>query len=179
MVVDDEASIVVLIDRPGRRANPSSSAFASFRSSVSKPPVNRPYTGASSSRACCATSRGGASGPRRQAVTLIPDRDGVAARHVLRLRLRQLRSPPTRCSRAPSACASALGVPCTSTLHCPDCDRIAPVRGHYWAGASKRSIARGSHAYDADSLIQVQDNAHVWQSVTLPQCALLTKHSTA
>ena len=47
VVADDEASIVVLIDRPGRGearygANPSSSAFASFRSSVSKPPVNQP-----------------------------------------------------------------------------------------------------------------------------------------
>jgi hypothetical protein len=31
-------------------------------------------------------------------------------------------------------------------------------------------IARGTHAYNADSLIQVQDNAHVLQSVTLPQC---------
>ena len=37
----------------------------------------------------------------------------------------------------------ALGVPCTLPLHCPDCDRIVPVRSHYWAGASKRSIARG------------------------------------
>ena len=47
--------------------------------------------------------------PRRQPVTLIPDRDGVAARGVLRVRLRQLRSPPTpMLSRAPSACASAL-----------------------------------------------------------------------
>ena len=118
--------------------------------------------------------------PRRQPVTLIPDRDGVAARHVLRLQLRQLRSPPTpMLSRAPSACASALGVPCTSPLHCPDCDRIVPVRGHYRAGASKRSIARGMAAYDADSLIQLQDNAHARQSVTLPYCALLSNNSTA
>ena len=47
VVAEDEASIVVLIDRPGRRearygANPSCSAFASFRSSVSKPSVNQP-----------------------------------------------------------------------------------------------------------------------------------------
>jgi hypothetical protein len=34
-------------------ANSSSSALASFRSRVSKPSVNQPYTGASSSRACC------------------------------------------------------------------------------------------------------------------------------
>jgi hypothetical protein len=33
-------------------ANSSSSAFASFRSSVSNPSVNHPYTGASSSRDC-------------------------------------------------------------------------------------------------------------------------------
>ena len=39
--------------------------------------------------------------------------------------------------------ASALGVPCTLPLHCPDCDRIVPVRSHYWAGASKRSICKG------------------------------------
>ena len=37
----------------------------------------------------------------------------------------------------------ALGVPCTLPLHCPDCDRIVPVRSHYWAGASKRSICKG------------------------------------
>src|SRR6516164_5651690 len=34
-------------------ASASSSTFASFRSRVSKPSVNQPYTGASSSRACC------------------------------------------------------------------------------------------------------------------------------
>src|SRR6478672_1776665 len=34
-------------------ASSSNSAFASFRSRVSKPSVNQPYTGASSSRACC------------------------------------------------------------------------------------------------------------------------------
>ena len=34
-------------------ANSSSSALASFRSRVSKPSVNHPYTGASSSRASC------------------------------------------------------------------------------------------------------------------------------
>ena len=34
-------------------ANSSSSALASFRSRVSKPSVNHPYTGANSSRACC------------------------------------------------------------------------------------------------------------------------------
>ena len=34
-------------------ANSCSSAFASFRSRVSNPSVNHPYTGASSSRACC------------------------------------------------------------------------------------------------------------------------------
>jgi hypothetical protein len=129
-----------IVQGGGKRygANPSSSAFASFRSSVSKASVNQPYADASGSRACCATSPSGASGPRRQPVTLIPDRDGVAARHVLRLPSRQQRSPPTpMLSRAPSACASALGVPCTSPLHCPDCDRIAPVRGHYRAGASE------------------------------------------
>ena len=84
-----------IVQGGGKRngANPSSSAFASFRSSVSKPSVNQPYTDASSSRACCATSPSGASGPRRQPVTLIPDRDGVAA--VLRLPSRQQRSPPT------------------------------------------------------------------------------------
>jgi hypothetical protein len=38
----------------GRQAcSSSSSAFASFRSRVSKPSVNHPKTGASSSRACC------------------------------------------------------------------------------------------------------------------------------
>jgi hypothetical protein len=37
--------------------NSSSSAFASFRSRVSKPSVNQPYTTASSSRACCVLSR--------------------------------------------------------------------------------------------------------------------------
>src|SRR5262249_1541088 len=34
-------------------ASCSSSAFASFRSRVSKPSVNQPYIGASSSPACC------------------------------------------------------------------------------------------------------------------------------
>jgi hypothetical protein len=34
-------------------ANSSNSALASFRSRVSKPSVNQPYTGASRSRACC------------------------------------------------------------------------------------------------------------------------------
>ena len=34
-------------------ANSCRSAFASFRSRVSNPSVNHPYTGASSSRACC------------------------------------------------------------------------------------------------------------------------------
>ena len=34
-------------------ANSCSSAFASFRSRVSNPSVNHPYTGANSSRACC------------------------------------------------------------------------------------------------------------------------------
>src|SRR5262249_51905561 len=34
-------------------ASCSSSAFASFRSRVSNPSVNHPYTGASNSRACC------------------------------------------------------------------------------------------------------------------------------
>ncbi len=34
-------------------ASSSNSAFASFRSNVSNPSVNQPYTGASSSRACC------------------------------------------------------------------------------------------------------------------------------
>jgi len=41
---------------PGRKAyaaNSSKSAFASFRSRVSNLSVNHPYTGASSSRACC------------------------------------------------------------------------------------------------------------------------------
>ena len=58
--------------------------------------------------------------------------------------LTQLRSPPTpMLSRAPGACASALGVPCTLSLHCPDCDRIVPVRSHYWAGTSKCSICKG------------------------------------
>src|SRR5262249_21364705 len=33
--------------------NSSSNAFASIRSRVSNPSVNHPYTGASSSRACC------------------------------------------------------------------------------------------------------------------------------
>ena len=37
---------------PTYEASPSSSALAPFRSRVSKPSVNRPYTGASSSRAC-------------------------------------------------------------------------------------------------------------------------------
>ena len=36
----------------GYAANSSSNAFASFRSRVSNPSVNQPYTGASSSRAC-------------------------------------------------------------------------------------------------------------------------------
>src|SRR5262249_16061924 len=36
--------------------NSSSNAFASFRSRVSKPSVNHPYTGASSSRACSTLS---------------------------------------------------------------------------------------------------------------------------
>ena len=34
-------------------ANSSNNAFASFRSRVSKPSANQPYTGANSSRACC------------------------------------------------------------------------------------------------------------------------------
>ena len=34
-------------------ANSSSNVFASFRSRVSNPSVNHPYTGANSSRACC------------------------------------------------------------------------------------------------------------------------------
>jgi hypothetical protein len=34
-------------------ANCSNNAFASFRSRVSNPSVNQPYTGANSSRACC------------------------------------------------------------------------------------------------------------------------------
>src|SRR5262249_27227517 len=44
-----------LIVHGGKRydANSFSSAFASFRSSVSKPSVNHPYTGANSSRASC------------------------------------------------------------------------------------------------------------------------------
>jgi hypothetical protein len=48
----------------------SSSAFASLRSNVSKPSVNQPQTGASSSRACCTPCPGharGARGPIRRA----------------------------------------------------------------------------------------------------------------
>lgn len=37
----------------GNEAISSSSALASFRSTVSKPSVSQPYTGVSSSRACC------------------------------------------------------------------------------------------------------------------------------
>ena len=37
----------------GHYVSSPSSAFASFRSRVSNPSVNQPYTGASSSRACC------------------------------------------------------------------------------------------------------------------------------
>ena len=39
--------------RGSHAANSCSSAFASFRSRVSNPSVNQPYTGANSSRACC------------------------------------------------------------------------------------------------------------------------------
>ena len=44
---------ILLRDNGCHNANSSSNAFASFRSSVSQPSVNQPYTGASSSRACC------------------------------------------------------------------------------------------------------------------------------
>jgi hypothetical protein len=42
---------------PPRYGNSSISSFASFRSRVSNPSVNHPYTGASSSRACCILPR--------------------------------------------------------------------------------------------------------------------------
>ena len=49
----DACSACILRPRCAHVANSSSNAFASCRSSVSKPSVNQPYTGASSSRACC------------------------------------------------------------------------------------------------------------------------------
>jgi hypothetical protein len=76
--------------------------------------------------------------------------------------------------------ASALGVPCTFA---PSLPRLRPnsARSQPLLGRSIQTfnLQGGCHAYDADSHIQVQDNAHVRQSITLPYCALLSNNSTA
>ena len=75
--------------------------------------------------------------------------------------------------------ASALGVPCTLPLHCPDCDRIVPVRSHYWAGASKRSICKGDVMLTMLIHTSKFRTMRTRQSVTLPYRALLSNNSTA